>query len=554
MTLWSQGRHFRERLGVFVCDAVKAAQAERNVSDEAERDLGPWFPDLGLFAAPVKRRRRVVGVVLGAVIISDCRGEAFQRLCAQCGLDRQSMVEFTSRMGSVRVEDVAATADLLRSSVEHAHELEVAREEIAILTSNLENTYEELNLVYRIGEQMRLPQKPSLLCERVGREVLEVSRAAAVGFVLSEQNLVGGTRRAAGEHEGPSLEDRVIQVGAGAPGLRELECLAESFEIDFSSSPRHILLNDAREHREFAWAHEWLHHAVALPLWHKQQLLGVLLAINCDDGGDFTSVDVQLFRAVADQLTAFLENQYLYDDVTDLLLGLLHSLVNSIDAKDPYTCGHSERVAYISRALARAANLSAVECERVYLAGLVHDVGKLGVPDAILCKPGKLTVEEFDAMKKHPEIGARILSGVRQIADLMPGVVHHHERMDGRGYPLRLAGREIPLLGRLICLGDCFDAMTTSRTYRAALPLPMAIAEIRRCSGTQFDPELAELFLDFDLERLLIEARECSSVDPSIGHIGALNAAIGGLSTSQERVGKRPIPVGMQRKPEKLPS
>jgi HD-GYP domain-containing protein (c-di-GMP phosphodiesterase class II) len=162
------------------------------------------------------------------------------------------------------------------------------------------------------------------------------------------------------------------------------------------------------------------------------------------------------------------------------------------------------------------------------MAGLLHDVGKLGVPDAILCKPGKLTVDEFDAMRKHPEIGARILSRVRQIADLLPGVLHHHERMDGRGYPHRLADKGIPLLGRIICLGDCFDAMTTSRTYRAALPLPLALAEIRRCAGTQFDPALAEMFLRLDHGHLLTEARESCKVDPTIGHTGALDAVLGG--------------------------
>jgi HD-GYP domain-containing protein (c-di-GMP phosphodiesterase class II) len=165
-------------------------------------------------------------------------------------------------------------------------------------------------------------------------------------------------------------------------------------------------------------------------------------------------------------------------------------------------------VAFFSRALGEVAGLSEGQCERVYLAGLLHDVGKIGVADAILCKPGQLTDGEFDLMKRHPEIGERILRDVRQIGDLLPGVQHHHERVDGRGYPAGLAGDAIPLLGRIICLADCFDAMTTSRTYRTSLPLPAAMAEIRRCSGTQFDAELAELFLQLDLRRLLKEARE----------------------------------------------
>jgi HD-GYP domain-containing protein (c-di-GMP phosphodiesterase class II) len=298
-------------------------------------------------------------------------------------------------------------------------------------------------------------------------------------------------------------------------------------KIDPLSPASYILLNDAGSRAEFGWAKGWLKHLVALPLWHERQLLGVLLGINCRDAGDFTSVDVQLLRAVADRLAAFLENQQLYNDLSDLLMGLLHALVSSIDAKDPYTCGHSERVAFYSRALAQGAGLPAPTCERVYLAGLLHDVGKIGVPDAVLYKAGKLTSEEFDAMRKHPEVGGRILSRIRQITDLVPGVMDHHERVDGRGYPHKLAGRDIPLFGRIICLADCFDAMTTSRTYRTALPVAVAITEIRRCSGTQFDPELAEKFIGLDLYKLAAEARGRLGLVPTTPQVGGFGPVLG---------------------------
>jgi len=120
----------------------------------------------------------------------------------------------------------------------------------------------------------------------------------------------------------------------------------------------------------------------------------------------------------------------------------------------------------------------------------------------VVQKPFKLTVEEFDQMKKHPQIGARILHDIKQIKDILPGVLYHHERYDGKGYPSGLAGEDIPLMGRILCLADCFDAMTTSRTYRKALPLEVAMTEIRRCAGTQFDPALAESFLNGGAEPL----------------------------------------------------
>src|SRR5207237_1786635 len=191
----------------------------------------------------------------------------------------------------------------------------------------------------------------------------------------------------------------------------------------------------------------------------------------------------------------------LFEDVHGLMMGLLHSLTSAVDAKDAYTCGHSERVALVSRHLAQQMGLADHDVEQIYMAGLLHDVGKIGVPEAVLQKTGKLTPEEFEQIKKHPEIGARILRDIKQIQDIIPGVMYHHERYDGKGYPAGLAGEDIPMMGRIICLADCFDAMTSSRTYRKALPLEVALTEIRRCSGTQFDPRLADAFLRTTAER-----------------------------------------------------
>jgi HD-GYP domain-containing protein (c-di-GMP phosphodiesterase class II) len=158
-------------------------------------------------------------------------------------------------------------------------------------------------------------------------------------------------------------------------------------------------------------------------------------------------------------------------------------------------------VAAISRQLTIEAGLPDALAERIYMAGLLHDVGKIGVPESVLQKTGRLTPEEFEQMKRHPQIGAKILQDVKQISDIIPGVLHHHERYDGQGYPGRLTGENIPLMGRIICLADCFDAMTSNRTYRKALPLEVALTEIRRCSGTQFDPILTEAFLKISVEK-----------------------------------------------------
>ena len=186
-----------------------------------------------------------------------------------------------------------------------------------------------------------------------------------------------------------------------------------------------------------------------------------------------------------------------------MFAGTVHALINAIDAKDPYTRGHSDRVATFARLLAEAAGLPEDMVARSYLCGTVHDLGKIGVPESVLCKPGRLTDEEFALIKAHPEIGHRILRDIPHLQEVLPGVLEHHEKWDGTGYPHRLAGESISLLGRIVCVADCFDAMTSARVYRPGRPVAEVMAEIERCAGTHFDPALAKAFAAIPLDRLM---------------------------------------------------
>ena len=550
-----------------LAESVRVAVAE-HLSDDCpittdQQVMGPWNPDLGVIVAPVRLRRRCTGVVMGMFAMTKEPGEAVALLCEQNRIDPAEMAEFLKKQQTVPAAVVRSLAGLLSLTVDQAREKDASNEEATVLTSNLENTYEELHLIYEISRRMGIPQDPVKMLEEVGRELLGVSRAAGIAYLLdrntfpvepahveldNDSALKGKGREdrpaSVADHDSPILmqPNRAVQVGSGAPRLEDLHRLADCPCVESGNGKDYVLLNMAGRQPELQWASSWLKHLVVLPLRQDDKRLGTCLAINCVDGRDFTSIDIQLLRAVADRVTAALQNQHLYDDLTHLLMGLIHALVNSVDAKDTYTFGHSERVAHFSRALAREFGMSTSRCERVYLAGLLHDVGKIGVPDATLCKPGKLTVEEFDALKKHPEIGEKILSHIIQIRDLLPGVLYHHERMDGRGYPHKLAGRDIPLLGRIICLADSFDAMTTNRTYRAALPVSLAIAEIRRCSGNQFDPMLSEMFLSIDPHRLYEEAHALTAGTAKAGRIGALSVALSGspLPTTWSLGGDQP--------------
>lgn len=176
----------------------------------------------------------------------------------------------------------------------------------------------------------------------------------------------------------------------------------------------------------------------------------------------------------------------------------IRALAEAIDAKDSYTRGHSERVAVYASRIARKMKLDTPLIERVYFAGLLHDVGKIGIPDAIITKPDRLSDEEYEEIKKHPEIGAKILEPVEFLRQIVPCVRHHHEWFDGsdRGYPERLISHSIPLPSRIILVADTAEAMTSDRPYRKGLPLNRVTSELRKFSGSQFDPVVVDAFLE----------------------------------------------------------
>ena len=174
----------------------------------------------------------------------------------------------------------------------------------------------------------------------------------------------------------------------------------------------------------------------------------------------------------------------------------IETLRYTVEAKDPYTKGHSDRVAQYSVLIGKKMGLSEEDQKTLLIGGLFHDIGKIGVPDTILRKPDRLTDEEYSEIKNHPSIGAHILAPATIFQDIIPIVKHHHERYDGKGYPSQLKGEDIPLFARIAAIADTFDAMTSKRTYRDELSLETVIAEIERCKGTQFDPKIADVFLD----------------------------------------------------------
>jgi len=234
---------------------------------------------------------------------------------------------------------------------------------------------------------------------------------------------------------------------------------------------------------------------VTAPLRMRERLLGWITLASFTLGKRFTEGQRKLLSIIASRAAAAIENARLYEDLQQTFQQTIQSLANTIDKMDRYTAGHSQRVATYAVRLARWMGLDESEVEIVRQAALMHDIGKIGCV-MNLNKPGKLTSVEYETFQKHPTYGKEILDPIQFLGPVIPGVHLHHERWDGKGYPLRLAGNNIPLIARIISVADTYDAMTSDRAYRKALPHEVTVGEIERCSGTQFDPEIANTFTE----------------------------------------------------------
>lgn len=188
-------------------------------------------------------------------------------------------------------------------------------------------------------------------------------------------------------------------------------------------------------------------------------------------------------------------NEKLVQDLKELLINTVSAISNALEAKDSYTYGHSYRVTYISIKIGEQLGLDSQSLSYLEFAGLLHDIGKIGVPEKILNKPGRLTDEEYTIISRHPERGGEILARLRNMNSVIECVIHHHERFDGTGHPQGLKGEDIPLGARILSVADSYDAMTSDRPYRDGMSHELALAELKRCCGTQFDPKIVEAFL-----------------------------------------------------------
>lgn len=477
-----------------VRDAAKAWQRQ------AQPQTISAMPGCWLSALPRMDRRNRIGYYVLVIITHEfVASEQLYALCQSAQMDFQLTRNQIIKLPPVGDSDVKRTATLIKHSIEDQIQLATSDDAVECVGQQLIDSYEEISLLYSITQSMTVVQHPVQFVTIVCQELLATLRFAWIGAIFEQD------------------KDRLKKLAGSFTLTGDTICPEEAIrhlveqllQMANSDAPLVIEPEANPKHSRFAVLGKTV---IAFPICRDNKVIGLLVAGDKQGPDDtLSSVDMKLLGATATHMAIFLENAVLYDDLNTMFLGTLEALTASIDAKDRYTRGHSQRVAQLTQQVAAAIGLPEKIIKRMHIAGLVHDVGKIGVPEAVLCKPGKLTDEEFDLVRKHPEIGYKILKDIPQFKDILPCVLYHHERWDGKGYPHGLVGQQIPLIARLMALADAFDAMSSTRTYRNARSRPDALREIRNCAGTQFDPDIAPIFvkLNFDeYDHLVREHRD----------------------------------------------
>jgi HD-GYP domain-containing protein (c-di-GMP phosphodiesterase class II) len=344
----------------------------------------------------------------------------------------------------------------------------------AQLYGQVERQLSELQALQQLSESLNRTISMEEVLEQLLDETLHLLEAENASVMLLEPDQETLTIKMARGLSDEVVANTRVKLGeriSGRVALQRKPMLYPAFETDESGS------------------------ALSVPLLKDDQILGVLNVRHKKGGGDFSEDELSLAARFANVAALSISKAGLHGELRQLFVHSIRALANAVDARDPYTSGHSERVTLFSVMIAEGMGFSAEALEELRYASLLHDIGKIRIRDAILHKPGKLTDDEYEEMKRHPEYGVEIMQPVRAFQCILPYMLYHHERYDGRGYPHGLKGDSIPLQARIMCVADCFDAMTTDRPYRQGMPVAAAVAELHKYRGSQFDPEATDLFL-----------------------------------------------------------
>jgi HD-GYP domain-containing protein (c-di-GMP phosphodiesterase class II) len=376
-----------------------------------------------------------------------------------------------------------ATAVLDKRQVESQAAARVR--EVEDVSANLATTYEHISLLYDLIEHLRISHSE----EELGDVALTWLRA----YLPVESAVLQYLPVASEDAVSFKARTRTVWLADDACPIDSAGFSHLVDWLELAADPRPYVANP-RVTGLPEWPCPGVRELVVAPMCEGSNLFGWLAAFNHRDGLEFGSIEASLFRSMGVILGIHCGNRELYRQEDESLANVVRSLTSAIDAKDAYTCGHSERVARIAVRLAKELGWDGEQLNTIYMTGLLHDIGKIGIQEGVLRKQGGLTDEEYGHIKTHPELGRKILADLKPLGEVLLGVLHHHERWNGRGYPAALAGEQIPEIARILAVADSYDAMTSNRPYRQGMPLEKVHRIFEQGRGTQWDPRVIDAY------------------------------------------------------------
>jgi HD-GYP domain-containing protein (c-di-GMP phosphodiesterase class II) len=406
------------------------------------------------------------------------------------------------RPGGSRQADMQETQTFLALLAGLMEERWVSREESEEMAEELSKHFEDLYLYSKVATQIKTLRFSNAMLMELIKEILETMRAdLAFARLPGREEYNAFLSAEAVPEKRPALEFFVKNLVTAIP------------ENEPSLADNYFIINDSRISPTFSKLHPRPYRFLAVMTRHAENFYGWLGLVSFNLKEIFRRSELRLLISIAEQVAVVISNTDLYNDLERFVFNVVKSLVYAIEAKDVYTRGHSERVSRYCLLMAEHLQLEENQKNHLHWASILHDIGKIGIPESILTKPDRLTDEEYRTIRDHPEKGHTILKPLDQLSASLPSILHHHERYDGTGYPRRLKGEEIPLLARVIAVADTFDAITSDRAYRPARTPQEALAIIKEVAGSQLDPALVDIFREvyskIDLIREDNDAGEC---------------------------------------------
>lgn len=433
-----------------------------------------------LFAPLVQR---LVMALETPLLIEDLGGELLIATDGAAGDLRYPVIAQGDTIGWVFGNE---KAELLASLLAYHAELEVERKNLG---SETLHKYKEITLLYDMADKIPACMERSEIISILIEQIRQVIRFSGLSVMLlnKESGKLEVSACLGDEYAtGTVIEPVGIMAGVWSSGKGEI-------------------VNDVHADTRFVQRPYRVSSLMCAPLKSKESLVGII-ELTSAEPTVYAAEDLKLFSTLASQAAVQIENSVLYQELKNAFYTMVYTLAETIEKRDPYTGNHTKRVMEYSLAVGKTIGMSEDELTRLELAAVLHDIGKIGVRDNVLLKQGKLTDDEFHQIMQHPELGGQILSRISQLRDIIPGVVQHHERFDGKGYPEGIFGEQIDLAARIIAIADTFDAMTTDRPYRRGFSFEEAFEEVRRNSGTQFDPKIVDAFFETDVMEAFFKA------------------------------------------------